>query len=154
VRSCDGYYYRLGVKLGLERQKEWLAKFGMGQKTGIDLPHERAGSVPSEAWKARVNPHNPGWTDFDSATSAVGQGAVAIPPLQLIRAESGIMMNGVIHTPHFLKEARQTAIMPVKYFEDTPVDLHLSLETSTAIRYAAWGVVNEGGTAGGVGFPR
>jgi penicillin-binding protein 2 len=154
VRSCDGYYYRLGVKLGLAKQKEWLARFGMGQKTGIDLPHERAGSVPSEAWKARANPRQPDWTDFDSALSAVGQGAVAIPPIQLIRAETGIMMNGIIHTPHFLKEARETEFMPVKYFEDTPVDLHLSPETSSTIRYAAWGVVNEGGTGGGIGFPR
>ncbi len=154
VRSCDGYYYRLGIKLGLEKQKEWLAKFGMGQKTGIDLPYERSGSVPSEAWKARANPRNPQWSDFDSALSAVGQGAVAIPPIQLIRAETGIVMNGIIRTPHLLKEARATEVMPVKYFEDTPIDLRLSPATTAAIRYAAWGVVNEGGTAGGVGFPR
>lgn len=153
VRSCDGYYYRLGIKLGLDGQKEWLAKFGMGQKTGIDIPHERAGSVPNAAWKARVAPRTPQWTDFDSALSAVGQGAVAIPPIQLIRAESGIMMGGALYTPHFLKEAKSTELLPVQYYEDTPKDLHLAPSTAAAIRYAAWGVVHEGGTGGGIGFP-
>lgn len=154
VRSCDGYYYRLGIKFGLEGQKEWLAKFGMGQKTGIDIPHERAGSVPNAAWKARANPRSPQWTDFDSALSAVGQGAVAIPPIQLIRAESAIMVGGQIFTPHLFKEAKATELLPVKYYEDTPKDLNLSPATSAAIRSAAWGVVNEGGTGGGIGFPR
>jgi penicillin-binding protein 2 len=153
VRSCDGYYYRLGIKLGLEGQKEWLARFGMGQKTGIDIPHERAGSVPNAAWKARVNPRSPQWTDFDSALSAVGQGAVAIPPIQLIRAESAIMMGGQLFTPHVFKEARETQLSPMKTYEDTPKDLHLSPATSAAIRSAAWGVVHEGGTGGGIGFP-
>jgi penicillin-binding protein 2 len=153
VRSCDGYYYRLGIKFGLEGQKEWLAKFGMGQKTGIDIPHERSGSVPNAAWKARANPRSPQWTDFDSALSAVGQGAVAIPPIQLIRAESGIMMGGALYTPHFLKEGKATELLPVKYYEDTPKDLHLAPATAAAIRFAAWGVVHEGGTGGGIGFP-
>jgi penicillin-binding protein 2 len=154
VRSCDGYYYRLGIKFGLEGQKEWLAKFGMGQKTGIDIPHERSGSVPNAAWKARANPRSPQWTDFDSALSAVGQGAVAIPPIQLIRAESAIMMGGALYTPHFFKEAKATELMPVQYYEDAPKDLHLAPATAAAIRSAAWGVVNEGGTGGGIGFPR
>ncbi|MBI3652717.1 MAG: penicillin-binding protein 2 [Acidobacteria bacterium] len=154
VRSCDGYYYRLGVKMGLDVMKEWLSKFGMGQKTGIDLPHESMGSVPSATWKARVNPSSPEWTDFDSALSGVGQGAVAIPPIQLIRAESGIMMGGMIHTPHFLKEAKATELATVINYEDKSTDLHLSPDTAAAIRYAAWGVVNEGGTGGGIGFPK
>jgi penicillin-binding protein 2 len=154
VRSCDGYYYRLGIKLGLDGQKDWLAKFGMGQKTGIDIPNERAGSVPNANWKARTSPKSPEWSDFDSALSAVGQGAVAIPPIQLIRAESGIMMGGHFFTPHFLKEAKATELLPVKNYEDTPKDVPLSPDTAAAIRSAAWGVVNEGGTGGGIGFPR
>jgi penicillin-binding protein 2 len=155
VHSCDGYYYRLGVKMGLDQLHDWLTKFGMGQKTGIDIPHERLGSIPSAAWKARVSPRSPEWTDFDSALSGVGQGSVAIPPIQLIRAESGIMMGGTIHTPHFLKEAKETELAPVKYYEDAKLtELHLAPETSAAIRLAAWGVVNEGGTGGGIGFPR
>ena len=153
VRSCDGYYYRLGVKMGLDVMKDWLSQFGMGQKTGIDIPNEKIGSVPSAAWKARANPRSPQWTDFDSALSAVGQGAVAIPPIQLIRAESGIMMGGSFFTPHFLKEAKATELFPITHYEDTPKNMPLSPATVAAIRYAAWGVVNEGGTGGGIGFP-
>ena len=126
----------------------------MGQRTGVDIPHETAGSVPNAAWKSRANPRSPQWTDFDSALSAVGQGAVAIPPIQLIRAESGIMMGGALFTPHLFKEAKATELMPVKYYEDTPKDLHLAPATAAAIRSACWGVVNEGGTGGGIGFPR
>jgi penicillin-binding protein 2 len=153
VRSCDGYYYRLGAKMGLDVMKDWLARFGMGQKTGIDIPNERAGSVPNATWKARMNPRSPEWTDFDSALSAVGQGAVAIPPIQLIRAESGIMMGGNFFTPHFLKEAKATELFPVTHYEETPKNMPLAPATVAAIRYAAWGVVNEGGTGGGIGFP-
>ncbi|MEW6129793.1 MAG: penicillin-binding protein 2 [Acidobacteriota bacterium] len=154
VRSCDGYYYRLGVKMGVDRMREWLLKFGMGQKTGIDLPHERIGSIPSRDWKARTFPRTPEWNDFDSALAGIGQGSVAIPPLQLIRAESGIMMDGHFFTPHVFKEAKATEAMPVKYYEDSPREITLSAKTTAAIRYAVWGVVNEGGTAGGIGFPR
>jgi penicillin-binding protein 2 len=133
--------------------KDWLSRFGMGQRTGIDIPNEKIGSVPSAAWKARTNPRSPEWSDFDSALSAVGQGAVAIPPIQLIRAESGIMMGGTFFTPHFLKEAKATELFPIKHYEDTPKNLPLAPATVAAIRYAAWGVVNEGGTGGGIGFP-
>jgi penicillin-binding protein 2 len=64
------------------------------------------------------------------------------------------MMGGHFFTPHVFKEARATEKMPVKYYEDTPKDMPLSEKTCGAIRFAAWGVVNEGGTGGGIGFPR
>jgi penicillin-binding protein 2 len=154
VHSCDGYYYRLGIKMGVDKMREWLLKFGMGQRTGIDLQHERAGSIPSREWKAKTFPRTPEWNDFDSALSGVGQGAVAIPPIQLIRAESGIMMSGEFFTPHLFKEARATEKLPVQYYEGVAKVIPLAEKTCAAIRHAAWGVVNEGGTGGGIGFPR
>jgi len=154
VKSCDGYFYRLGLKMGVDMIHDWVYRFGMGHKTGIDLPSETRGIIPDREWKKRVNPKDPVWKDFDTVEASVGQGSVAVPPIQLLRAESGIMMGGEFHTPHFLKEAKETQILPVKYYVDDAKPLTFSRSTIDAVTYGAWGVVNEGGTASSVGFPR
>ncbi|MEK6304292.1 MAG: penicillin-binding protein 2 [Acidobacteriota bacterium] len=154
VHSCDGYFYRLGLKMGVDMIHDWVSRFGMGQKTGIDLPSEQKGIIPSREWKKRVNPRDPVWKDFDTAIASIGQGSVAVPPIQLIRAEAGIVAGGKFYTPHLLKEARATQVEDVKYYDNQPTELMLSPVTVGIIDYAMWGVVNEGGTAGGVGFPR
>jgi penicillin-binding protein 2 len=155
VQSCDGYFYRLGLKLGVDKIHEWVSKFGMGDKTGIDLPSESRGNIPDREWKRKVNPRDPVWKDFDTVMAAVGQGSVAVTPMELLRAEAGIMMDGQFHTPHLLKEARATQLSPVIYYTaDQAPEIMLSKITYDIVSYGAWGVVNEGGTAGSVGFPR
>jgi penicillin-binding protein 2 len=154
VHSCDGYFYRLGLKMGVDMIHDWVTRFGMGQKTGVDLPGELRGIIPSREWKKRVNPRDPVWKDFDTVLASIGQGSVAVPPLQLIRAEAGIVIGGEFHTPHLLKEASATQLKPVEYYDNKPTELKLSEVTVGIIDYGMWGVVNEGGTAGGVGFPR
>jgi penicillin-binding protein 2 len=155
VHSCDGYFYRLGLRLGVDKIHDWVSKFGMGDKTGIDLPGEYRGTIPDREWKKKVNPKDPVWKDFDTVLAAVGQGSVAVTPIELLRAEAGIMMDGHFHTPHLLKEARATQLSPaVSYTSDQASEIMLSKSTYEAVSYGAWGVVNEGGTAGSVGFPR
>ena len=154
VHSCDGYFYRLGLKMGVDMIHDWVTRFGMGQKTGIDLPGEKRGTIPSREWKQRVNPRDPVWKDFDTASAAIGQGSVAVPPLQLLRAESGIVMGGQFFTPHIFKEGKETKAAPVSYYNSQPTEVKLSQTTVDIIDYAMWGVVNEGGTAGKVAFPR
>ena len=154
VHSCDGYFYRLGLKMGVDMIHDWVSRFGMGQKTGVDLPSEQRGIIPSREWKKRVNPRDPVWKDFDTAIAAIGQGSVAVPPLQLLRAESGIIMGGKFYKPHVFKEAKATQLAEVKYYDNQPTELKLLPTTVDIIDYALWGVVNEGGTAGRVGFPR
>ena len=153
VHSCDGYFYRLGLKMGIDMIHNWVVRFGMGHRTGIDLPHEESGIIPDRDWKKRVNPKDPEWKDFDTAEAAVGQGSVAVPPIQLIHAEAGIMMGGEYHTPHLLKEARATALSSSKNFDDKSTQLSLSPPIVDAISYAAWGVVNEGGTGSAAALP-
>jgi penicillin-binding protein 2 len=154
VRSCDGYYYRLGLKMGVDMIHDWVKRFGTGTRTGIDLPGEYKGIIPDREWKARVNKRDPKWKDFDTVLASIGQGSVAITPMQLLRAVSGIYMGGQLHVPHLFKESATVDMQEVTYYEDKPVDLKLSPETTEIVSYGSWGVVNEGGTAGGVGFPR
>ena len=122
VHSCDGYFYRLGLKMGVDMIHDWVTRVGMGQKTKIDLPSEQKGIIPSREWKKRVNPRDPVWKDFDTAIASIGQGSVAVPPIQLIRAESGIVNGGNFRTPHVFKEAKQTQLEEVKYYDDPPTD--------------------------------
>ena len=154
VHSCDGYFYRLGLKMGVDKIHEWVSRFGMGQKTGIDLPSEQRGVIPSREWKRRVNPRDPVWKDFDTAICSIGQGSVAVPPMQLLRAESGIVMDGEYHTPHIFKEAKATQAVEAKYYDDQPTELKLSKVTTDIVSASMWGVVNEGGTAGRIPFPK
>jgi penicillin-binding protein 2 len=154
VHSCDGYFYRLGLKMGVDMIHDWVSRFGMGQRTGVDLPGELKGTIPSREWKKRVNPRDPVWKDFDTVLASIGQGSVAVPPIQLLRAESGIVMGGEFHIPHLFKEAKPTQLKEVEYYDDKPIELKLTQLTIDTIDYGMWGVVNEGGTAGGVGFPR
>ncbi|HVF90300.1 MAG TPA: penicillin-binding protein 2 [Blastocatellia bacterium] len=154
VKSCDGYYYRLALKMGIDMIHDWMVRFGTGQKIGIDLPSESPGWIPDKKLKARFNPRDPEWKDFDTVLASIGQGSVAISPMQLLYATNGIMVGGEYYTPHLFKEAKATPLAPVKYYEGHPRELKLSQATIDIVAYGAWGVVNEGGTAGGVGFPR
>jgi penicillin-binding protein 2 len=96
--SCDVYFYTLAEKLGIEKIAYWAHKVGLGQKTGIDLPNEAAGIVPSEEWKMR-NYHQK-WFAGETISVGIGQGAVAVTPIQLIRAVAGIASGGVFKRPH------------------------------------------------------
>ncbi len=104
VKSCDGYYYRLGLKMGVDMIHDWVVRFGAGSRTGVNLPGEYKGIIPDRAWKARVNKRDPKWKDFDTVLASIGQGSVAITPMQLLRAVSGIYVGGHFHVPHLFKE--------------------------------------------------
>ena len=96
--SCDTYYYQLGDKLGIDRIAKYAAEFGYGQKTGIDLPGELAGLLPSAQWKMK-NYHNR-WYPDETLDVSIGQGAVEATPIQLARIISGIASGGHMVRPH------------------------------------------------------
>src|SRR5882724_8823293 len=146
--SCDGYFYRLALKLGVDKIHDYVSSFGMGRPTGIDLPHEQKGIIPDGAWKARVNPRDPVWKDFDTALCGIGQGSVAVPPIQLIHAIDGIVMGGEFHTPHFLKEALGDHIEKADYVDEKAYKVEILPNYLNIIRDGMWGAVNgPGGTA-------
>jgi penicillin-binding protein 2 len=99
-QSCDVYFYSLGVDLGIDRIARYAKALGLGRKTGIDLPGEAAGLVPTPAWK-RQRFHQP-WYLGETIPVAIGQGATDVTPLQLARTYGGISWGGVFRRPHLV----------------------------------------------------
>jgi penicillin-binding protein 2 len=96
--SCDTYYYTLAERLGIEKIAYWAHQLGVGKKTGIDLPNEVSGTMPSEEWKMK-NFHEK-WYAGETISVGIGQGAVALTPIQLARAIGGIASGGAMVRPH------------------------------------------------------
>jgi penicillin-binding protein 2 len=96
--SCDTFYYTLAEKLGIDVISRYGSSVGIGQKTGIDLPDEAMGIMPSEPWKLKTQ-HQP-WYPGEVISVGIGQGALEVTPLQLARALSGIASGGVLVRPH------------------------------------------------------
>ncbi len=96
--SCDTFFYAVAERLGIDTIAKYATQLGIGSKTGIDLPNEMAGIMPSTQWKMK-NYHEK-WYAGEAISVGIGQGAVAVTPLQLVRALSGIASNGHLVRPH------------------------------------------------------
>ena len=96
-QSCDVFFYTLAEKLGIERIAKYATLFGLGQKTGIDLPQEASGVMPSEQWKIRNFKQK--WYAGETISVGIGQGAVATTPIQLARAIGAIASDGTLRRP-------------------------------------------------------
>jgi penicillin-binding protein 2 len=139
VASCDVYFYNVGKLLGIDRISYYATGLGLGQRTGIDLPGEEPGLVPSEAWSERVNHHK--WYPGSTISVAIGQGAVTATPVQLARMIAAVASGGSLIRPHLLKNATdlKTGSFP------------LSDNTVEQVTDGMWGVVNEpDGTTSGL----
>ncbi len=97
-QSCDVFFYTLAEKLGIDRIAKYATLFGLGQKTGIDLPQEVSGVMPSEEWKVRNFKQK--WYAGETISVGIGQGAVAVTPMQLARAIGAIASGGLLVRPH------------------------------------------------------
>src|SRR5579875_2633175 len=96
--SCDTFYYTLANKLGIDTIAKYAESVGIGEKTGIDIPDEASGVMPSEEWKLKTQ-HDK-WYAGETISVGIGQGAIQVTPLQLVRALSGIASGGVLRRPH------------------------------------------------------
>ena len=137
VHSCDSYFYTIGSKAGIDNLSFYADLVGFGQKTGIDLPHEAEGTVPSEQWKLRN--FRTKWYAGETPSVAIGQGALTVTPLQLARAFGGIAMDGKWYQPHLVKPLGQTR---------KPVEWGFTYENWKNVIDGMYGVVNEGGGTG------
>jgi penicillin-binding protein 2 len=135
-QSCDVYFYNVGNRMGIDTIAKYAELVGFGRKTGIDLPNEASGLVPSSSWKMRNFRQK--WYAGETISVAIGQGATTVTPIQLATAIGGIAMGGIFHTPHLVKEAQQSA---------RKVDFNL--DNINKVTYGMYAVVNEGGGTGG-----
>ncbi len=111
-QSCDVYFYDLAYRMGIKRFSKSLKRFGFGSKTGIDLPHERSGIMPSGKWKKKR--FNQNWYPGDTVNIGIGQGYWTVTPLQLAHAVGTIAMHGVRMRPHVLRGVRISRNLPQK----------------------------------------
>jgi penicillin-binding protein 2 len=137
LKSCDVFFYTVGMKMGIDRLSYYGDKLGLGHKTGIDLPSEEAGLMPSQEWVERVFHRK--WYAGEAISVAIGQGAVTTTPIQLARLIGGIASGGVFRQPHMLKDAQNVGT-------DT---FALKEHTVDSVTEGMYGVINEPGGTGG-----
>ncbi|TXI92146.1 MAG: penicillin-binding protein 2 [Neisseriales bacterium] len=105
AKSSDAFFFKLGLDMGVDRMDKGISPFGLGSKTGIDLPQENTGLLPSRAWKAKrfaKDPYQKNWQAADSVNMGVGQGFNHYTPLQMAFATSILANDGVYYRPHLL----------------------------------------------------
>jgi penicillin-binding protein 2 len=140
VASCDVYFYNVGKILGIDRIDHYATGLGLGRRTGIDLPGEEPGLIPSEDWVERVAHHK--WYPGSTISVSIGQGAVMVTPIQLARMIAAVANGGALIPPHLVKNATG---LKSEYFQ-------ISEDTVQQVTDGMWGVVNEpdGTTSGQV----
>lgn len=112
AHSCDVVYYMLGVQLGHQRLGRYAAAFGIGRPTGIDLPGEVGGILPDAAYKQKAT--GEGWYAGDDANFAIGQGFLAVTPLQMAVVTAAIANGGDVLRPYLVERVRTAAGAPVR----------------------------------------
>ena len=135
VQSCDSYFYTMGARMGIDNIAYYGDLVGYGHLTGIDLPQEKSGIMPSPKWK--MQNYRTKWWAGETPSVAIGQGALIVTPLQMVRAISGIAMGGTWHRPHLTKSAGE---------QDKPVEWSLNADNLKDVIDGMYGVVNEYGT--------
>ncbi len=134
TQSCDSYFYNVGNKTGIDNIAFYADQAGLGHRSGIDLPDEAPGVVPSQEWKLRNFRQK--WFAGETISVSIGQGATTVTPLQIARALGGLAEGGVWHTPHLLLGKK----------DEKPREWALNPDNVHRVVYGTYGVVNEGGT--------
>ena len=143
VHSCDTYFYTIGNKMGIETLAQYAEMAGFGHVTGVDLPGEASGVVPSPTWLLRN--YRRKWYAGETPSVAIGQGALTVTPIQLARAIGGVAMGGIWQRPHLVKNDPTAA----KNKTEWPLDpVHVQ-----DIADGMYGVVNEAGTGAASAIP-
>jgi penicillin-binding protein 2 len=136
--SCDTYYYQLGDKLGIDRIAKYATEFGYGQKTGIDLPGEQAGLMPSAHWLMK-NYHRK-WYPDETLDVSIGQGAVEATPIQLARIIGGIASGGHLVRPHVVAPGQ----LPEEFRKDLYENLPGAGDVNIPIDPDNWATITDG----------
>ncbi|GAB3423510.1 penicillin-binding protein 2 [Massilia agilis] len=148
VLSCDTYYYQLGNDMGIDAISKFMAPFGFGQITGIDLLHEQKGVLPSQEWKRerfKKNRAAQKWVGGDTISISIGNGFNNYTPLQMAHAVATLANDGVVMKPHLVKTVedpvsrKRTLTVPKE-----SARIPLKQENIDTIKRAMVGVITEG----------
>ena len=101
VHSCDVYFYTIGQRMGIDVMAEFAKDLGLGKATGVELPSERSGIMPSTAWKQKAKHEQ--WLPGETISAAIGQGYVTVTPLQMASLVGTVANNGVIYRPRLVQ---------------------------------------------------
>lgn len=162
TKSCDGYFYRLGLKMGIAGIMAMVDEFDLNRRTGIDIPNEVFNLTPSPELKQKYQPQNPEWKDIDTVYASFGQVYDIITPIALLRTVAGISVGGNLYVPHFLKEFKPVGatgpfelragriFQPVDGARPNPKRVAIPEDIHHLVVEGMWGVVNNGGTAASI----
>ncbi len=162
TKSCDGYYYRLALKMGIEGVIKMVEDFGYDKRSGIDLPNEKVPQTP-KSWMPYVVKREGKWSDIRTVYSGIGQDTVVVTPISMLHAIAAIGMRGEQYTPHLMREIKPIAAVgnegESNYFPARQGFLYQNTEPRMLVAAddqwdliikGMWGVVNGGGTAGAI----
>lgn len=155
--SSDTFFYRLGYEMGIDKASSYLAQFGFGQKTGIDLPSEYAGVLPSREWKAKrfaksSDPTAKEWRAGEMVSVSIGQGYNAYTPLQMAHATASLANNGVVYQPHLVKEVLDFGARKITRINPNPErQIPFKADNFEYVKRAMEKVLKPGGTAHRIG---
>lgn len=165
TKSCDGYYYRLALKMGIDGVIKMVEDFGLDKTTGLDLPNEKVPQTP-KSWMPSVIKREGKWSDIRTVYSGIGQDTVVVTPISMLRVIGTVAMRGKEYVPHFMKEFKPIAALGeegdpnfmaarpgFQYEQPEPRTIHLEEKAWDLIHKGMWGVVNGGGTAGSIRMP-
>ncbi len=159
THSCDGYFYRLGLKMGIDGIVQMVEEFDFNRRTGIDIPNEVVSWTPSREFKRRMQPRSPEWNDIDTVYASFGQVYDVITPIALLRTIAGISVGGKLYVPHFLKEFKPVGevgaadyraargFQPLDSTRPNPKLVSIPADINQSVVEGMWSVVNAGGTA-------
>jgi len=108
--SCDDYFYKGSLKVGIKKMSDGLMRFGLGKKTGVDLPNEFIGTVPSREWKSRK--YNRTWYIGETVNTSIGQGDFLVTPMQMAQF-TALMATKKLPTPYVAKQIGDKLIQPI-----------------------------------------
>jgi penicillin-binding protein 2 len=149
AQSCDVYFWTMGNRLGPDKILSYARDFGVGSLTGIDLPGEASGLLPTPEWKEKVR--HVSWLGGDTLNMSIGQGFVTMTPLQMADMVAMVANEGVVYRPHLLKETidpqtnQPVTVVKPEVLHQSPI----SRDTFRLVQDALRGVITVG-TAGPV----
>lgn len=147
VQSCDVYFYNVGKMLGVDKLAEYARHFGLGAPTGIALPREKSGLIPTRNWK-QMRLKEP-WQIGETISVSIGQGYNLVTPLQLVTAYSALANGGIVWRSRLVKQIEAVDGRVIEVFApERKSILPLSKNVMEQLNKALWGVVNEEGGTG------